>query len=180
LLTTECAKKKYTTKRVLRNGVNVIFRPIQPADQQKLGNFIAGLSRESLHFRFLGIKKEIPQEMPRQLCNVDFCQKLNIIAQLSDSEEIVGMAQLTLDCCGLGEFALVVADAWQGKGLGEELMAYTLKIGEDQGLCEIHFFVSTDNIRMIALAKKLGMTKKSSDGDTVEMSLQLPQSLGQL
>jgi acetyltransferase len=174
LVTKESTKKKYGTQHVLRNGVSVVFRPIVPADQQRLGEFVAGLSLESLHFRFLEIKKEVPQEMLIRLCNLDFCREIAIVAQPEGEGEIVGVARLTLDGSGRrGEFALVVADAWQGKGLGELMMAFTVEIARDYGLCEMHFFVSIDNYRMMTLAKKLGMQTQSSDGDTVEMNLQL-------
>jgi acetyltransferase len=174
MVTAESAKKKYTTQQVLRNGACVVFRPIECSDQQRLSEFVAGLSLESLHFRFLEIKKEIPQEMLRRLCDLDFSREIAIVAQPQDWDEIVGVARLTLDG-GRGEFALVVADAWQGLGLGGQLMAYTIQIAVDCGLGEIGFFVSADNRRMIALARKLGMVEVSSDGDTAEMSLQLLQ-----
>jgi len=46
--------------RVLSNGLSVVFRPIEPEDQSGLNDFVKSLSLQSLHFRFLGIIKELP------------------------------------------------------------------------------------------------------------------------
>ena len=72
-----------------------------------------------------------------------------------------------------GEFALTVADDWQGLGLGEELLNYLVVIACDYELLEIHCFISSDNARMIRLAQKAGLKVKSYEGDTLEMSMML-------
>jgi acetyltransferase len=72
-----------------------------------------------------------------------------------------------------GEFSLVIADAWQGFGLGTELLAYLIKIARDYQLEELYCVLSSDNYRMIRLAEKFGLKVKSTDGDTMEMTLKL-------
>ena len=72
-----------------------------------------------------------------------------------------------------GEFALVIADAWQGFGLGTELLAYLIKIAKDYQLEELYCTLSSDNHRMIGLAEKFGLKVKSTDGDTIEMTLKV-------
>jgi len=57
--------------------------------------------------------------------------------------------------------------------LGTELLAYLIKIARDYELEELHCMPSGDNYRMIGLAEKFGLKVKSTDGDTVDMTLKL-------
>ena len=167
-------KNKYTTLHTLKNGVSVVFRPIECSDKPKFQDFFKSLSAASVHFRFLGIIKELPNETLEKYCNLDYSQEMAIVAETENEGKIVAEVRLVLDSDRRqGEFALVVADAWQGLGLGIELLNYIIKVARDYGLSEIHCFVSSDNERMILLAEKVGLKVKSTDGDTLQMTLQL-------
>jgi acetyltransferase len=171
---TQSIRKKYTTLRTLKNGVMVVFRPIECIDKTKFQDFFKSLSASSVHFRFFGIIKELPNETVEKYCNLDYNQEMAIVAEPQSEDKIVGVVRLVLDSdMRQGEFALVVADAWQGLGLGIEFLNYIIKVARDYGLSEIHCFVSSDNKRMILLAKKVGLKVKSTDGDTLHMTLQL-------
>ena len=108
------------------------------------------------------------------MCDIDYSKEIAIVVQPKNEDKIVAVARLNMDkSWRRGEFALVVADAWQGIGLGTELMSHVFEIARDLGLYEINFFVSWDNYKMIALSKKMGLRIKSADGDTLEMTSQL-------
>jgi acetyltransferase len=174
LMTVDSARKKYTSDHKLRNGVSVVFRPIECTDKERFREFFGSLSPASVHFRFFEIIKELPRESVERLCHVDYGQEMAIVALPQDDSMIIAVARLVLDADRMrGEFALTIADAWQGYGLGSELLSYLIAIAKDYGLEEIHCFVTSDNPRMIALAKKKGLVVKSSEGDTLEMALQL-------
>ncbi len=174
LITADSVRERCTAVRVLSNGVTVVFRPIEPSDQSRLNDFVKSLSLESLHFRFLEIIKELPLETLQRMCNIDYSQEIAIVVQPKSEDKIVAVARLNMDrSWRRSEFDLVVADAWQGIGLGTQLMGYVFEIARDWGLYEINFFVSWDNYKMIALSKKMGLKIKSADGDTLEMTSQL-------
>jgi acetyltransferase len=174
LTTADSVKERCTAVRALNNGVSVVFRPIESSDVSRLNDFVKSLSLESLHFRFLEIMKELPPETLRRMCSIDYNQEIAIVVQPQSEDKIVAVARLNLDrSWRRGEFALVVADAWQGLRLGTELMSFVFEIARDLGLYEINFFVSWDNYKMIALSKKMGLKIKSADGDTLEMTSQL-------
>jgi acetyltransferase len=167
-------KDKYTTLRVLKNGVSVVFRPIECSDKAMFQDFFKSLSATSVHFRFLGIIKELPNETLEKYCNLDYSQEVAIVAEPESDGEIIGEVRLVLDSDRRqGEFALAVADDWQGLGLGIELLNYIINVARDYGLSEIHCFVSSDNERMILLAEKAGLKVKSPDGDVLRMTLHL-------
>jgi acetyltransferase len=174
LLTADSAKQKYSSEHRLRNGVSVAFRPIECTDKQRFKEFFKSLSPASVHFRFFEIIKDLPNETIERFCHLDYSQEMAIVALPQGDSKIIAVARLVLDSDRRrGEFALTIADAWQGYGLGAKLLSYLIRIARDYGLEEIHCFVSSDNPRMIGLAKKLGLTVKSSEGDTLEMTLQL-------
>jgi acetyltransferase len=167
-------RKRYTMQRTLHNGRSVTFRPIECTDQVEFKEFFKSLSPESVHFRFLEIIKELPNEAVEKYCDLDFNQEIAIIALPMGGDKIIAVARLILSLKDRrGEFALVIADAWQGVGLGTELLAYLIKIAGDYQLEEIYCVLSGDNSRMIGLAEKFGLKVKSTDGDTLEMTLKL-------
>ena len=167
-------KKRYTTQRTLHNGLSVTLRPIECTDQAKFKEFFKALSPASLHFRFLEIIKELPNEAVERYCDLDFNQEIAIIALPIGEDKIIAVARLIVSRKDRrGEFALVIADAYQGFGLGTELLAYLIKIARDYMLEELYCVLSSDNDRMIGLAEKFGLKVRSTDGDTLEMTLKL-------
>jgi acetyltransferase len=170
----DSVKKRYTAQRTLHNGLNVTLRPIECTDQVEFKEFFKALSPASVHFRFLEIIKELPNEAVEKYCNLDFNQEIAIIALPTGGDKIIAIARLILSLKDRRvEFALVIADAWQGVGLGTELLAYLIKIARDYQLEELYCILSVDNSRMIGLAEKFGLKVKSTDGDTLEMALKL-------
>ncbi len=176
LIVADSIRKKYTTQRTLRNGVSVVFRPIECTDASKYREFFKSLSPSSIHYRFLETIKELPNETVERYCHLDYSKEIAIVAESQDGR-IVAVARLEVDSkVRRGEFALVVADAWQGVGLGAELLGYLIEVALDYGLLELHCFVSGDNLRMIRLAQKMGFKARSVDGDTIKMVFRLDGS----
>jgi acetyltransferase len=170
----DSVRRRYTTQRTLHKGLIVTFRPIECTDQAEFKEFFKALSPASIHFRFLEIIKEIPNEDVERYCDLDFNKEIAIVAMPIGETKIIAVARLMLSRKDRqGEFALVIADAWQGFGLGTELLAYLIKIARDYQLDELNCVLSSNNFRMIGLAEKFGLKVKSTDGDTLEMSLKL-------
>jgi acetyltransferase len=170
----DSVKKRYTTQRALDNGLSVTFRPIECTDQAEFKEFFKALSPASVHFRFLEIIKDLSNEAIERYCNLDYNQEIAIVALPRDERNIIAVARLMFSLKQKrGEFALVIADAWQGFGLGTELLAYLIKIAREYQLEELYCTLSSDNQKMIGLAEKFGLKVKSTDGDTREMTLKL-------
>ncbi len=170
----DSVRKKYTTQRTFDNGLNVTLRPIECTDQAKLKEFFKALSPASVNFRFLEIIKELPNETFERYCNLDYNQEIAIVALPGGGGKIIAVARLIINLKdSRGEFALVIADAWQGIGLGTELLGELIRIARDYELGELYCVLSSDNYRMIGLVEKFGLKVKSTDGDTLEMTLKL-------
>ena len=71
------------------------------------------------------------------------------------------------------EFALLVHDHYQRKGLGYRLLRMLIDIGREKGLEEISGEMLSENTKMLKLAMKLGFTSRPTDDGTTEVRLNL-------
>ena len=169
----ESAKKRYTSQHRLRNGIEVAFRPIEYTDKEAFKQFFRLLSPASIHFRFFEVIKDLPNETVERFCDLDYSEEMAIVVEPKGGG-IVAVGRLEVDVKQRhGEFALVVADAYQGLGLGAELLSSLIGIAGDYELLELHCYVSGDNLRMIGLAEQFGFRVRSSEEGILEMSLPL-------
>jgi acetyltransferase len=166
--------KKYVTKRELKNGVTVTFRPVKPEDELRFNELFKSLSRESILFRFFQVIKELSHDTLSRYCNLDYDREIAIVAELPDGR-LIGVVRLILGSDRkTGEFAITVGDSWHGLGLGSKLMEYIIKIANDLKVEAIYSMVSSANSKMINLCGKMGFEEKPVDEDTVEMWKTVP------
>ena len=86
----------------------------------------------------------------------------------SPTDSMLGVARIIGDADGkTGEFAVLVGDAWQGQGIGSNLLEKCLSIAEKQGFNTVHGIVLKENRNMLSLGKKLGFSieKDADDGE---------------
>src|SRR4030042_147130 len=110
----------------LKDGTQVIIRPIHPDDAEDLQATFQRLSMESIYLRFLSFKKELPDEEARYLATVDYSTRMAFVAvcKENDHEIVVGVARYAmLDPSNpeVAEAAVVVSAEYQGLGLGKRL-----------------------------------------------------------
>ena len=146
------------TKRT-RGGLDIFIRPIKPEDAPLLLEFFDGLSRESIYYRFFSPLKTLPKKMLARFTQLDYDRDMALVAmeQSQPEEKILGVARLMSKAGGIEpEFAVVVGDPWQGKGVGAALMEHLLEIAKERGIESIWGFVLAENTHMLALARELG------------------------
>jgi len=156
------------------DGRQVVLRPIRPEDEPLERELIAGLSPESSRFRFFYIIKEITHEMLSRFCNIDYDREMAIIAEYTANERRrnVGVGRLIIEPGNeTGEFAIVVADDFQGNGLGLKLLDGLIGIAQDKGLKSIYGIVLSNNTNMLGLAKKLGFSVKRLSAEESQVTL---------
>ena len=166
--------KKYVTQRQLKNGVTVTFRPVKPEDEFRFDELFKSLSQESILFRFFQVIKELSHDTLSRYCNLDYDREIAIVAELPNGR-LIGVVRLILGSDRkTGEFAITVADSWQGLGLGSKLMDYIIKIANELRVEAIYSMVSSANYKMVSLCGKMGFEKKPVDEFTVEMWKTVP------
>ena len=137
--------------------------------------FIKGLSDETSRMRFFRTIKDLSHEDLVRFCNIDYDREMAIIAEVRDGDKRkeIGVARLiTEPGQKRGEFAVVVADGYQGKGLGTKLMDMLIEIATEKGLESIYGIMLQENKRMIRLAQKLGsIIKHTEDGIVATLNI---------
>lgn len=168
--------KKYVTTRKLKNGTEVVLRPIKAEDEDRFNELFRSLSPESMRFRFFQIMKELSHEALTRYCNLDYDREIAIVAELQQGKkQILGAGRVIVEPDRKsGEFAVLVGDKWQGQGLGSRLMDYLIEVAKDLRLQKIFGYVMSDNHKMLELCKKKGFKLETlDDEETLKASLAL-------
>ena len=147
----------------LADGRCVRLRPVQPGDAAGEQDFVIALSPQSRRARFHGALKQLPETVLRAMTAVDFHHHVALVAEAGCND---GAARLvadaryvrggTADSSDSAEFALAVADDWQGLGLGSALLRRLAQHARATGLGRLHGQVLVDNQPMLALVQRLG------------------------
>ncbi len=148
------------------NGCELVLRRPCRADVRKSLAFLRGLSYASRYFRFGRGDLEFRESEARALCDPDpaICADFIVLAREREGEVEVASARYCIDADESScEFALVVADRWQGLGLGERLMRVMIDSARARGLHHMHGTVLATNSRMLQLAEECGFVIEESE-----------------
>lgn len=145
----------------LADGRNITIRPIRPEDAEIEQAFVRGLSEEARYFRFMFSVQELSQTMLLRFTQIDYSREMALIAVTfeQDKEIELGVARFAISPEGEScEFALVIADAMQGKGLGQKLMTALMDAARAKGLKVMAGEVLKTNTNMLKLMNRLGFS----------------------
>lgn len=149
----------------LRDGRRVVVRAVRPDDAQRLREFDQGLSPRSRQLRYLGSKPPMTEDWARHLVEVDFDLRFALVASFGTGtgERIVADCRLLSSQDVAGELAIVVADDFQGVGLGRLLVDLTLRVAAARGLPGVFADVRYDNRSMAILLRSEGFQRTGWD-----------------
>jgi len=170
--------KKYETLWKLRDGRTVLLRPIKPEDEPLWLEMFQNFSEQSIRYRFFSIIKDTPHEVRVRYCNIDYDREIAIVAELTEDgrRKILGVARVPIEPDKkTGEIAVIVADPWQGLGLGSKMVDYMIEICKDKRLETIYGVMLSDNYQAINLMKKMGFTTQYLGDGTVKGTLNLKE-----
>ncbi|GKS91512.1 bifunctional acetate--CoA ligase family protein/GNAT family N-acetyltransferase [Acidovorax sp. SUPP2539] len=161
----------------LRGGGEYLVRPVRPDDAQMLQKLVKELSPESRYFRFISQIAELPASMLARFTLIDYDREMALVAvyrersagedgEIIGTERIVGVSRyVTNPDQSSCEFALVVADDFNGRGLGSRLMLSIMDVARDRGLSEVDGLVLANNPSMLKLMRRLGFEVKAYPDD---------------
>ena len=170
--------KKYETLWKLRDGRTVLLRPIKPEDEPLWLEMFQNFSEESIRYRFFQIIKDTPHEIRVRYCNIDYDREMAIVAELNEEgrRRILGVVRVSLEPDRKsGEIAFIIADPWQGLGLGTKMVDHVIEICKDMKVEMLYGIMLPDNYRAINLMKKMGFALKYQDDGTVQGTLNLKE-----
>jgi len=153
----------------LADGTDIVIRPIRPEDADMEADFVRNLSTEAKYFRFMNALQELSQEMLVRLTQIDYYNEMALIAVKPNgqTEEQIGVVRYSTNLDQRScEFALVVGDAWQGYGIGYQLMQKLMEIARDRGLERMEGQVLSNNTRMLNLMKSLNFSIERDPEDS--------------
>jgi acetyltransferase len=171
---------QYIWQWALRDGTPVVIRPIRPEDEPLIVEFHKRLSEQSVYLRYfypMALDMRIAHERLTRICFIDYDREMVLVAEWADPADkraIIGVGNLIkIHGTNDGEFAAVVADAYQGQGLGTELLRRLIAIGRDERLERVVADVLPENRDMQRVFQKLGFRFKHSLGDSTKVVFDL-------
>jgi len=140
------------------DGTSVLVRPIEPDDFELEREFVAGLSRRARYQRLMSARTPQVAELQRWT-RIDPEREGALIATVDSDgrERQIGVARYAMeDVEDAAEFAIVIDDAWQGRGLGTHLLSALIECARRSGLRRVYGTTFSENKAMLGLARHLG------------------------
>jgi acetyltransferase len=143
----------------LTGGERVTVRPVLPQDEELLASFFRDLSDNARRNRFFRSLHELPPGLAHSFTSIDYHAHLALVATiLTDAGEIIiGEARYVIVEPGEAEFAVTVADQWQGKGIGRLLLTRLICRAPYEGVERLFGDILLSNEPMRRLARAAGM-----------------------
>jgi acetyltransferase len=133
--------------------------------------FVKSLSAESKYYRFMNTLRELSQSQLVRLTQIDYDREMAFVAvheheRVGGLEVQVGVARYAMNPDGEScEFAIVVADGWQGKGLARRLMGVIIEAARARGAKYMNGDFLSENRRMIQFVSSLGFVLSTHPED---------------
>ena len=152
---------EYVSRWLMKDGSSVVIRPIRGEDESRMVEFHKTLSDSTVYLRyFLAEKLEsrIAHERLVRKCFLDYEREMALVAERLNENtgayELLGVGRLVRQRDkGEAELGVVVADHWQGAGLGTELVRRLIEIAKREGIHRITAEILSENAAMVKLAK---------------------------
>ena len=148
----------------LRDGTEVIIRPVAPDDAPRLQALYSRLSPRSIYYRFLSRAKELTPEQAARLANVDYDARMAFVATLGPEAEspIIGVARYAEGLePTVAEAGVVVEDRFQRLGLGTLLLTELVKYARAQGIHTFVGWIHQSNAAILQFIRRSGLPTQS-------------------
>ncbi|MCL4490410.1 MAG: bifunctional acetate--CoA ligase family protein/GNAT family N-acetyltransferase [Nitrospirae bacterium] len=164
-------------REIAVDGMDAVVRPIRPEDEPLIYDLFKGLSDETIKFRFGQVLTDMPHERLVRYCQIDYDRELAFIAVLGEGSGqdriIADVRVIRQPDIETAELAILVADEWQGHGIGTMLLDYCIRIAEGIGIKTLWMEILRNNARMLHLARTSGFTQVYADEDMVKVEREL-------
>lgn len=168
--------EEYVRSVKLRDGKDLLLRPIKPEDEPLWKDFLSSCSPESVYARFRYLFQWSSHKVATQYCFIDYGREIAIVAEQNTDKgrKLVGVGRLIaapdLDSV---EYAILINDSFQNRGLGGVLTDYCIQIVKEWGIKKIVAYTTSDNDRMLALFKERGFEIAAAEDGLMNVSLLL-------
>jgi acetyltransferase len=159
---------------MLASGESLRVRPIRHDDGELEEAFVCALSFESRYQRMLSGGTKVTPEWIDSMTHIDYRRHmaLAVTTAINGAEQFIGVGRYVADAVkSSAELALVLADAWQGQGLGRRLLDTLLEHAASAGIREAVGVVLATNVAMLRLARSFGFAVTAEPGDATVMRI---------
>lgn len=170
--------EQYERQMTLKDGTQVLVRPVKPTDERLVQEFFYAMSDREVYYRFLHTIKAFPRKDMQRMVNVDYHREMPVVAVSGKlgHEEVAGVARYILGHDDQPEVDFAVKDTFQGKGLGRAMMNTLVEIAQGRGFKGLNAYVMPDNQASLRILYSLGyaVTGLVSQG-VIEMTIHFEQ-----
>jgi acetyltransferase len=173
---------RYVQPWTMRDGTAILFRPIRPEDEPMMVPFHESLSELSVYMRYFGslsLAQRTAHERLTRVCFIDYDREMALVAEHNDPEtgvkQILGVGRIIKNHLDDdAEFAVVVSDSAQGKGLGSELLKRLIEVARNENVRRLFGWILPDNYAIQKVCRNVGFeVRHNFDENTTEASLKL-------
>lgn len=150
--------EKYEKSVTLKDGTEILMRPVKPIDERLVQEFFYSMSDREVYYRFLHSIKAFPRKDMQRMVNIDYHREMSVVALVGEfgKQEVAGVGRYILDGADYPEVDFAVQEKFQGKGLGRVIMEYIADIAKDRGFKGIQAVVMSDNQASLHILTHLG------------------------
>jgi acetyltransferase len=165
----------------MKDGTPIMFRPIRPEDEPLMVKFHENLSDRSVYLRFLHpmlLGQRVAHERLARICFNDYDRELALVAEhknpATGEREIIAVGRLSkVRGAEEARFSMLISDAYQGGGLGSELLRNLLSVARQEKLRRVTAAITSDNVAMQSVARKLGFRLEAGEGSMMTAVIDL-------
>jgi RimJ/RimL family protein N-acetyltransferase len=142
----------------LPDGVEVRVRAARLTDERKVHELLYALSPESVYQRYFAPREIHPRAEVLAVLDTDPRSSCALVAERLEDGTLLGIARYDLDpTSGMGELGIVVAEAWQKRGVGTALVRRLVEVGKGHGVKGLRADVLVSNPGMIGVLRRVGL-----------------------
>ncbi|HEU0086065.1 MAG TPA: GNAT family N-acetyltransferase [Pseudonocardiaceae bacterium] len=139
----------------LTDGCEIVLRAATAADVPLIAALHARCSPQTRSHRSLPTRPGLPPAVLHQLVGGE--RTTGLLALTTDGGAAIGLANLSVTAADAGEIALLVEDAWQGRGVGTALVRRVVELARAQGLTELVAVSHADNHALTRVLRRAGL-----------------------
>jgi acetyltransferase len=155
--------KQYVRPGKMKNGEDVLVRPIRPEDEPLLIKLHQALSDRTVYLRYfqpLKLSQRTAHERLTRICFIDYDREMALVVEHKKEDgnpEIIAIGRLSrVRGRDDAEMAVLVDDRFQHLGLGTELYQRLIEVARDEHMTSVVSTILSENHEMQAICRKLG------------------------
>jgi RimJ/RimL family protein N-acetyltransferase len=164
-------------------GTALTVRPVLPGDAAAVADLVRGLAPQTAYRRFHAPVSRLTSEQLAGIVDVDHHDRETLVAEVAHRRgpALIAIAQYIRIEPAVADMAIVVADAWQRRGVGRIMAARLAEAAEEEGIERFDATVLADNTAPQRLARGLSATMDTArHGTTIDMHIALGPSTDEL